>query len=100
MSRIPTSLAIVFVAFSHVVSSQTPTAASQEAKDTVEREAKQLPVLLQQVTVTATRTAEQIGNISQFVTVLKPEAIEQRQARTPNMMLREEPGIWTAQEAQ
>lgn len=77
-----------------------PNPQGDPSKDDQEKDARQLPVLLQQVTVTATRTSEQIENIPQFVTVLKPESIEQRQARTPNMMLREEPGIWTPQEAQ
>ena len=79
-----------------------PPAKTQAAptEDDQQKEARQLPVVLQQVTVTATRSPEEISNIPQFITVLKPEAIEQRQARTPNMMLREEPGIWTPQEAQ
>ncbi len=87
--------AMTFAAFG-----QSPAPASDAPKSDLEKEAKQLPVVLQQVTVTATRSPAQIENVPQFVNVLTPEAIGERQARTPNMMLREEAGVWTPQEAQ
>lgn len=83
--------ALVFIAGSLWAQSQT----TDEQK-----EAAQLPILLQQINVTATRTSEELDKVPQMVTVLTPDAIEQRQTRSPNMMLREEPGIWTPQEAQ
>src|SRR5437870_3460690 len=50
------------------------------------------------VTVTApSRVSEETGKTPQAVTVATSDAIDRRQARTPNQMLREEPGVWSAQ---
>lgn len=51
-----------------------------------------------EVFVTApSRMKEEIGKTPQAVSVVTREALHRRQARTPNQMLREEPGIWSAQ---
>lgn len=55
------------------------------------------PAALPETVVTATRSREETRNIAQSVTVVTSEAIERRQALTPNQMLREEPGIWSVQ---
>src|SRR5262249_11238324 len=50
------------------------------------------------VTVSAaSRFEEETGKTPQAVTVATLDAIERRQARTPNQMLREEPGVWSTQ---
>ncbi len=47
--------------------------------------------------VTASRSEERAGDTPQAVTVLTGKEIAERQARTPNQMLREEPGVWSTQ---
>ena len=49
------------------------------------------------IVVTASRSAENLHDVPQSVTVLTPDEIKRRQARTPNQMLREEPGVWSTQ---
>jgi outer membrane receptor protein involved in Fe transport len=53
----------------------------------------QLPEIV--VIETASRIEESIWNVPPSMTILDRNAIERRQARTPNQMLREEPGIWS-----
>ena len=45
--------------------------------------------------VTASRTDEQAKDSPQAIRALTGTAIAERQAQTPNQMLREEPGIWS-----
>jgi hemoglobin/transferrin/lactoferrin receptor protein len=52
---------------------------------------------LGEVVVTATRTDEATTELPQAISVVTREEIERRQARTPNQMLREEPGVWSVQ---
>ena len=54
-----------------------------------------IPRLMQSITVTATREAEELKDIPEAVTVLAPDAIERRAAEAPNQMLIEEPGIFS-----
>ncbi len=84
-----------------IVRFQTSLARGQEEKPSTASEttSSQKPILLEEVSVTATRTKEDVSNIPQSVTILTPEEIKRRQARTPNQMLREEPGIWSVQVA-
>lgn len=49
------------------------------------------------IVVTASRTDEAVKDAPQAVTVLTGQAIAERQANTPNQMLREEPGVWSVQ---
>ena len=56
-------------------------------------------ILMPEVVITATRSREDVTNIPQSVTVVTQEDIERRQARTPNQMLREEPGVFSAETA-
>jgi hemoglobin/transferrin/lactoferrin receptor protein len=49
------------------------------------------------IVVTASRSAENLKDVPQSITVLTPDEIKRRQARTPNQMLREEPGVWSTQ---
>jgi outer membrane cobalamin receptor len=53
--------------------------------------------MLPEVVVTATRTKEEVQNISQSVTVLTQQDIERHQALTPNETLMEQPGILSVQ---
>ena len=46
------------------------------------------------IVVKASRSAENLHDVPQSVTVLTPDEIKRRQARTPNQMLCEEPGVW------
>jgi outer membrane receptor protein involved in Fe transport len=55
--------------------------------------------LMPEVVVTATRTEENALDVPQSVTIVNQEDIERRQPRTPNQMLREEPGIFTVESA-
>jgi outer membrane receptor protein involved in Fe transport len=52
-----------------------------------------------EVVVTATRTAEEVKDLPQSVTVVAAPEIARHQAETPNEMLREQPGIWSVQTA-
>lgn len=56
-------------------------------------------MVMPEVVVTATRTKEKVADLPQSVTVVTQEDIETRQPRTPNQMLREEPGIFTIESA-
>lgn len=57
-----------------------------------------VPPLFFDVTVSApSRTAEEASATPQSVSVTTRSEIERREARTPNQMLREEPGVWSAQ---
>jgi hemoglobin/transferrin/lactoferrin receptor protein len=49
------------------------------------------------IVVTASRSAEEAKDAPQAVSVLSAREIAERQARTPNQMLREEPGVWSVQ---
>lgn len=51
------------------------------------------PVLV----ISASRTAEPVEDAPQAVAVLSGQEIAERQARTPNQLLREEPGVWSTQ---
>lgn len=61
------------------------------------QEAQKSAVDPDSVVVTASRTAENLNEVPQTVSVLTQDEIKRRQARTPNQMLREEPGIWSTQ---
>ncbi len=66
---------------------------SQESTQTTDG---QLAPLFFNVTVSAaSRTQEEIKDTPQAVTVATSQSIERRQARTPNQMLRGEPGVWS-----
>lgn len=52
---------------------------------------------LDAIVVTASRNAEEAKDAPQAVGVLTAQAIAERLARTPNQMLREEPGVWSTQ---
>ena len=69
-----------------------PPATNQPAADRASSAA-----IIPEVVVTATRTKEEVRNISQSITVLTHDDIERQQALTPNEMLMEQPGIWSVQ---
>ena len=78
-------------------SQQKPTQpAEPESKDKAAT-APELSILLTEITVTATRTVEEVKDLPQAITILPAESIQRLQARTPNQMLREEPGIYSVQ---
>jgi len=69
-------------------------------KDEPQQTGDALPRLFFDVSVTtASRIDEEAKNTPQAVTVATLDAIERAQARTPNQMLREQPGIWSVQVA-
>lgn len=94
---------VLFAIASACLHAQTPSPANiqnpTETKSTEDPVAPEIAVLTTQITVTATRSAEQVSTIPQTVSILTSETINRTQARTPNQMLREEPGIWSVQVA-
>ena len=68
-------------------------------QDNPDSKQPELPVLLQAITVTASRTGEEVKDVPQTVSVLGKEDIDREQATTPNAILRDIPGIWSVQVA-
>jgi len=93
---VPVALILVCNAVAQPTTGHTQPAVGSGQPSSVQA-APVLPIFLQAITVTATRSAEELKDVPQAVTVLTPDGIERRAARTPNQMLAEEPGIWSVQ---
>lgn len=97
MKRLVLALWFVVLQGFGQTSPQPNNASSKEkAKDSP---APEIGILLSEVTVTATRTSEEVKDLPQAITILPADSIVRLQARTPNQMLREEPGIYSVQVA-
>lgn len=95
------ALAVLLLPLHLAAATQQPASPAQTA-DQDQNKAKLAPPLVgpyTEIIVTASRTAESIGDVPQSMSVLGKSLIDVLQARTPNMMLREEPGIYTTQVA-
>src|SRR5579863_1851991 len=60
---------------------------------------EKLPVLHDEITVTATRSPADVNVLPQSMSILSQDAFQDIAARTPNQALREEPGIFSVQVA-
>ncbi len=58
---------------------------------------EKLPMVFEEVTVTATRVSEELKDVPQAVTVVTEDSIQGRFARTPTSYLREQAGIFAPQ---